>query len=337
MGGGFLRRSGKKFIASILLSLTIVIATVMLIFVCFAGDNGVIRGHIMGEATADASEKTGSTISKPYSSTDKSQTPPASETMVATDKTDSTISTMAVSVSTELMTQQATEIYISPTEEQPTEPPTLPTEPPTEPPTIANDTERLRSLISLSGYTLEDIESQNISQLVLVDSYGSQADIYIFSNNGEFWVNENLDCKGYIGMAGTGEKKNSKDNITPNGLYPIQDAFHISEKPLTWLDTFRITENTYWVDDNESDMYNQKVEGEQEWSSAIRMMDFDKYKYGFVIGYNTEYPANKDMGSAVFMECGSGPTSGGIAVSEEMMLHYLNVLNAGKSPHILIY
>lgn len=333
-----MRKGRKNFVAGIFLSCTIIVATVTLIFVCFVGDNSVIRGHIMGEATADASEKTISTINKPYNATGTNHTTLASETMVSTDKTDSTVSTMSVSISTELMTQQITEISIVPTERQTIEPTTIaPTEPPTEPPTIADDTEKLRSLISVSGYTLEDIEAQSISQLVLVDSYGSQADIYIFSKNGDFWVNENLDCKGYIGISGVGNKKNHKDNITPNGLYSIQDAFHINEHPLTWLNTFRITDNTYWVDDNESDMYNQKVEGEQEWNSAIHMIDFNKYKYGFVIGYNTEYPADKTMGSAVFMECGSEPTSGSIAVSEEMMLHYLNVLNAGKSPHILIY
>lgn len=330
-----MKKNGKNFWLGMFLSLAIVVSTVVLMFVCFVGDNSVIKGHTISETTAQASEKEVSTFSKPNNSTNKNHTTNASEIIVATDKSNSTVSTMAVSVSTELMTQPLTEIYIVPTQ-PPTEQPTLPTLP-TEPPTIADDTEKLRSLISLSGYTLEDIEAQSISQLVVVDSYGSQADIYIFSKNGDNWVNENLDCKGYIGLAGTGEKKNSKDNITPNGLYPIQDAFHRSEQPLTWLNTFRITENTYWVDDNESDMYNQKVEGEQDWNSAIRMKDFDKYEYGFVVGYNTEYPADKEKGSAVFMECGSEPTNGGIAISEEMLLHYLNVLNAGKSPHILIY
>ena len=74
--------------------------------------------------------------------------------------------------------------------------------------------------------------------------------------------------------------------MTPAGVFPIGEAFYIEEKPKTGLSTFQITENTYWVDDEDSELYNQRIEldGEKTWQSAERMIEYtDAYKYGFVV------------------------------------------------------
>jgi len=212
--------------------------------------------------------------------------------------------------------------------------PVVPTEAPTE-----STEQRLSRLISGSGYSLEQINAQGIGQLVVVNSFGTQADVYLFTNEDGNWVDNELKCSGFVGANGAGEKQGEGDSITPAGLYSIGDAFYIDAQPSTWLNMFKITENTYWVDDPDSVMYNKKVEGEEnkDWESAEHMIDYaDSYKFGFVINYNIN-PIVPGMGSAIFMHCGGGPTAGCVAVSEADMLLYLDNLNVSKNPYILIF
>lgn len=306
--------------------------------ICFASDNSIDKNPIIDETTSNAEDITDVTVQKPQNTTQSETISTEKQSEIQTDNSNVTGATMSVSIATDLLTGPTTTPITQLPTEQPTNLETIPTEiTSTEPPTQPNDTEQLISIISSSGYTLENIEEQNINQIVIVDTYGSQADIYMFTKNDSIWINENLDCTGYIGSAGIGEKKNSSDNITPYGLYSINDAFYINEQPSTWLNTFKITENTYWVDDVESSIYNQKTEGEQNWESAIHMIDFPEYEYGCVIGYNTDYPAEKSMGAGIFMNCGSSPTKGSIALPNDNMVSYLNILNSGKNPYILIF
>ena len=242
---------------------------------------------------------------------------------------------------------QATVYAADKPEEKPTEPDTSPeaSENPTEvgkvlpEPTEAatEDSETdFETLIARGNYSLEDIKAENCGQVVVADVYGAQANIYIFTQEDDVWKNE-IRCYGWTGRNGTGEKQSADDGITPTGFYGIGDAFFTDEQPATWLNTFRITDTTYWVTDRESDMYNKKVEADSdEFSSSKHMIEDEALRYGCVIEYNT-VAVEKSKGSAVFMECGDTSTDGSIALTEEDMLKYLNVLNATKNPHILIF
>ena len=328
----------KNIIIGSLFLIFIIIIAVVIMLICFAGDNNVDKTPTIDEMTSNTEDITDVTVQKPQNTTQAETISTEKQSEIQTDNTNITDATMSVSIATDLLTEPITTPITQLPTENLTNPQTVPTEiTPTEPPTQSNDTDELISIISSSGYSLENIEEQNINQIVIADTYGSQADIYLFTKNGDIWVNENLDCTGYIGSAGIGEKQNSFDNITPYGLYSIKDAFYINEQPSTWLNTFRITEDTYWVDDVESSIYNQKTEGEQDWKSAIHMIDFPEYEYGCVIGYNTDYPAEKSMGAGIFMNCGSSPTNGSIALPKDNMISYLNILNSGKNPYILIF
>lgn len=243
-----------------------------------------------------------------------------------------TVSTMAIEISTERLSNPATE---APTSLAPTE---QPTEQPTEKAT--NIQELFERLLKKSGCPINRIEEANAQQLIFVDAYGTEATVYMFEkNNDNKWIDMELKCSGYVGSSGVDLKQMEGDKVTPIGLYSIGEAFYIDTQPSTWLNSFKITDNTYWVDDPDSAFYNKKVEGVQnkDWNSAEHMIDYyNSYKYGCVINYNTN-PIVKGKGSAIFMHCGNSSTSGCIAVSEQHMLRYLEILNTAKNPHILIF
>ena len=58
------------------------------------------------------------------------------------------------------------------------------------------------------------------------------------------------------------------------------------------------------------------------------------YKYGFVIGYNTE--CDPEKGSAVFFHTGSEPTHGCISAPESNVLNILKHLDSKQNPYILV-
>jgi len=177
------------------------------------------------------------------------------------------------------------------------------------------------------------------TQLVIVNSSGSRAKIHFFEKLEDgLWVeDEALRVNGYVGKHGTTNDKREGDLATPIGQFPVGSAFYIDSAPQTGLDSFLITENTYWVDDPDSDFYNRRVEGlaDKDWDSAEHMIkNQPNYSYGFVIEYNIECTPGK--GSAIFFHVSDKYTTGCVATSKRAMLRYLAVLDAGKNPYILI-
>ena len=178
-----------------------------------------------------------------------------------------------------------------------------------------------------------------IKQLVVVDSSGTTANVSFYENSGSGWkLDSNLNADGYVGRQGTSSSPSEGKAATPQGLYAVGDAFYQGSKPDTKLNTFKITSNTYWVDDPNSKYYNKRVEGtsNKDWSSAEHMSEISSYKYGFVIEYNTN-PIKKGAGSAIFFHIShNSPTAGCVSVSEDKVLAYLKKLDKSKNPYILI-
>ena len=161
--------------------------------------------------------------------------------------------------------------------------------------------------------------------------------MYVCGENG-LWADAGLTTEGYVGENGVSRESYEGSRMTPAGVFPIEEAFYIEDKPETGLTTFQITENTYWVDDVESELYNQRIElaGEKTWKSAEHMIEYpDAYRYGFVVGYNMN-PVEAGRGSAIFFHIGGQATLGCIATSEEMVLEYLKKLDETMHPFIVI-
>ncbi len=192
------------------------------------------------------------------------------------------------------------------------------------------------ALLSKAGY---DVNALSCGQLVIVESQGNSAVVYFYEKqeNG-IWQSGGLTVSGWVGSNGVDEKSQEGDYKTPSGLYSIGEAFYIDDEPATGLDTFKVTENTYWVDDPSSEFYNQRVEGTEnkDWNSAEHMISYYySYRYGFVVNFNMN-PVVPGRGSAIFFHCGTEPTAGCIAVSESDVLNYLEKLDKNKNPYILL-
>ena len=206
----------------------------------------------------------------------------------------------------------------------------------TKPPVSAP--KELMQLLANQNANLYTLEALGCTQLVTVAVTRGTAEIDYYSLEGNRWVrNEALSCSGFVGRNGVSANKREGDGTTPTGLYPICDAFYISEKPKTGLNTFHITKDTYWVDDPASIYYNKHVEGtkNKDWQSAERMSRYTyEYAYGFVVGYNLE--AVPYAGSAIFFHVSDHSTAGCIGTQESFVLKYLALLNKNANPHILI-
>ena len=180
---------------------------------------------------------------------------------------------------------------------------------------------------------------ESVRQLVVVDDSDGVIRVHFFEkDSSNDWMEAaELKKQAWGGSNGIRPKQREGDKVTPVGQFPIPEAFYIDNKPETKLDMFRVTNDTYWVDDPDSAFYNTRVEGTEnkDWNSAEHMISYaSSYKYGFVIGYNLD--CTPGLGSAVFFHVAQRNTIGCIGVSEETCLKYLAVLDKECNPHILI-
>lgn len=184
-----------------------------------------------------------------------------------------------------------------------------------------------------------DINMVDCRQLVVVESSGNEAVVSFYEKQDSgLWQDTGLTVSGWVGVNGVDEKSQEGDGKTPYGLFSVGEAFYIGEEPETGLNSFQVTENTYWVDDPQSVYYNQKVEGTEnkDWNSAEHMISYyQSYKYGFVVNFNMD-PIVPGKGSAIFFHCGTAPTAGCVAVPESSVLSYLERLDKNKNPYIML-
>ncbi len=142
---------------------------------------------------------------------------------------------------------------------------------------------------------------------------------------------------GEKGFATIGEKREG-DGKTPSGIFPLGIAFGYDPSVATRMPYRQATEDDFWVDDVNSEDYNQWVRGEPNAASREKMKrDDDQYKYGVVIEYNT-HPIVKGNGSAIFLHVWKPgeSTSGCVAMSEEMVLKILGWLDPAQKPLIIM-
>lgn len=198
----------------------------------------------------------------------------------------------------------------------------------------------LISYLESAGYTVDDLKTRNCSQIITVNSSGSNAVIrFFYLNENNVWTIDNsITADGFVGRNGVSKENYEGTGMTPFGLYEVGEAFYIDLIPTTSLDLFRVTSDTYWVDDPDSVFYNKKVEGtaQKDWNSAEHMIDYyASYHYGFVIEYNT-HDTVPGKGSAFFFHVSSRPTAGCVGLSETMVLRYLSILDKNLNPFILM-
>lgn len=196
----------------------------------------------------------------------------------------------------------------------------------------------LTQVLSAEGLSFEDLD---FTQLVLVVAHHSKAVIYCYEQSNGIWnFNDGLGyINGYVGRNGVSENKIEGDDCTPAGMFRLGYAFGVNGKPETEMTFRQITENSFWVDDPDSEHYNQWVEGTEgaDWNSAEHLCKYpNSYAYAIVIEYNWIPNIVSGAGSAVFLHCGDAPTSGCIAMSEQKILQIIKWLSSDENPGILI-
>lgn len=143
-----------------------------------------------------------------------------------------------------------------------------------------------------------------------------------------------------VGKCGMGDEKVEGDFKTPLGTFPLLSLFGLADtSPNSKMPYIKIDENLVAVDDPRSRFYNKivsKAEVAPDWESAEKM-DILLYKYGVVVGYNTDKPI-PGKGSCIFMHTWQDEftgTAGCIGMSEENLIKLIGWLDAAKTPHIM--
>lgn len=147
---------------------------------------------------------------------------------------------------------------------------------------------------------------------------------------------ELLSTNGYVGANGVGSASEGS-MTTPEGVYPLTQAFGVAPDPGTDLPYVQVDASHYWVDDPNSQYYNQFVstnEVEMDWASAEHLVDYTyAYAYAVAIDYNLD--CIPGAGSAFFLHCSTGePTFGCVSVPSEDMLFILQ--NLTENAYIVI-
>ena len=111
---------------------------------------------------------------------------------------------------------------------------------------------------------------------------------------------------GSKGFAEPGAKREG-DGKTPTGIFPLEFVFGYDETVNTQMPYRQATETDIWVDDAQSDDYNKWVRKTETRAASFEEMKRkdDLYKYGIVVGYNTQ-PIIKGNGSAIFLHIRAG-------------------------------
>ena len=174
---------------------------------------------------------------------------------------------------------------------------------------------------------------QTVSSYVVVQPHAEgspEATVTVYEKDGDFWKQTMTTDEAFVGKNGTTNDKHEGDGCTPRGIYTFGQAFGVAEDPGCTRDYLQLTEDEYWVDDPESEYYNQLVRASETggivWNSAEHLVEETvAYEYAIAIDYNTSCtPGN---GSAIFFHCSTGNgTAGCVSVPRDMMVKLLQTL-----------
>ncbi len=186
-----------------------------------------------------------------------------------------------------------------------------------------------------------------MKQLIIVNA--KEKKLYLKEFN-EKWETKKIIKNICLGKEGVSQNKIEGDLKTPLGLFKLGPAFG-TENLIIKYPYMKITENSYWIDDVNSNFYNKWIElngknninysyiinnDKVTWETAEHLIDYKEYELGLIIEYNTINSDNK-KGSAIFIHIKNKDyTKGCISLAKEDLRYILNWLVLEKNPHILI-
>lgn len=211
-------------------------------------------------------------------------------------------------------------------------------------------------LLILTSFNEQPIDLNtrfNTGQLIVVttDSWNKiEGRMSVYEYNANRWMpvfKEIPIVTGRSGMAwgkglhkaelNNGKLKKEGDGNSPAGIFQLSGLFGY-EDIRSEMNSLKVDQQTFCVDDSKSDYYNQIVNSDtvkKDWNSAETMrMKSDVYKFGIFVDYNVK-PAIPNMGSCIFMHIWSGsdkPTAGCTAMKESDILKLIGFLDKKKNP-----
>ncbi|WP_137990449.1 L,D-transpeptidase family protein [Streptomyces vilmorinianum] len=138
-----------------------------------------------------------------------------------------------------------------------------------------------------------------------------------------------------------GHRRRQGTNTTPTGLYSLPYAFGIKKAPGgTAYRYVRVTDRSWWCQDNDSRAYNRWVEDlprDCRAAEAERLVSYGKqYAHALVIGFNYDRPV-RGRGAGIFLHVnGRGATAGCVSVPAGAMRRILDWADPARHPRIAI-
>jgi len=211
------------------------------------------------------------------------------------------------------------------------------------PPEVTNDPDQPPLLGAIANSARIDLSATTYDQLVLVSAeQDNTCRVYCYNKLADgLWKLESSmdDISGHISQNGLSWQRMAGDETTPQGLYPIGEAFGADATCDTGLKYRQLSAGDVWVTDTTSIYYNtfsNESLADMDWISREALSSQpEKYVSAFVIEFNAQEP-HPLLGTSVFMCCGNAATTGSIAVDRDALEDILAWLNSSKSPHILI-
>jgi len=134
--------------------------------------------------------------------------------------------------------------------------------------------------------------------------------------------------------------KREGDQLSPTGFFRLGQLFCYDNVVNTRMPFIQTTTEDKWIDDPNSDDYNQHIRGETAAKSYENLkIRSDEYKYCLVIEHNMN-PVVKGMGSAIFLHLSEGekpnPSAGCVVVTQSDMEWLLKWMRPESEPSILM-
>ncbi len=145
---------------------------------------------------------------------------------------------------------------------------------------------------------------------------------------------------GAKGLAEGGQRRQGT-NTTPTGLYRLPYAFGIEPAPSgTSYRYARVTDRSWWCQDNDSRAYNRWVEGlprDCRAAEAEHLVSYrEQYAHALVIGFNYDRPV-RARGAGIFLHVnGRGATAGCVSVPADAMRAVIAWADPARRPHIAV-
>jgi len=234
----------------------------------------------------------------------------------------------------------APEETLVPTEAPPIEDTTpAPAETPAPSPTATPAPEQPPLLTELCKKQGKDLLDMDCGQLLLVAAEGSSCKLYAYERNEDGIWAKVLGTRGHVGKNGVTDNKKEGDKKTPAGIYPLGFAFGHDSDPTNNYTYRTIKSDSYWVDDPDSQYYNQWVDGDdsKDWDSAEALGRIKtEYALAVLIEYNYGSRVEPGKGSAIFLHVDDGTTAGCVAIPKGDLKTILKWLDKDADPHIII-